>query len=109
VLAAGSDGAVLLCRAGSTSAEAVTGAAEALRAVGARLVGTVLTGDGEVRGGAVAAVGSADGWGGPKLDLPRAQGPTLVGLEARPMPAVMSFDSWSTPRPAGGGAHRAAR
>ncbi|GAA4823309.1 polysaccharide biosynthesis tyrosine autokinase [Actinomycetospora corticicola] len=111
VLAAGSDGAVLLCRAGSTSAEAVAGAAEALRAVGARLVGTVLTADGEVRADAAPTVaGGADGWGGPSsmLDFSRVERPTLVGLQARPVAGVASV-SWSTRRPAGGGAHRAAR
>lgn len=108
VLAAGSDGAVLLCRAGTTSAEAVAAATEALRAVGARVVGTVLTGDGEARAGSAPA--GRTGADGPtsRFDVPRAQRPTAVGAEPRPVTTVASLDLWSARR-AGGGAHRAAR
>ncbi|MCD2187741.1 polysaccharide biosynthesis tyrosine autokinase [Actinomycetospora soli] len=116
VLAAGSDGAVLLCRAGTTSAEAVTSATEALRAVGARIVGTVLTGDGETRAtvaptAAPGATGSDGGWGAPTsmLDFSPSARPALVGLEPRPAASVASFDLWSARRSTGGGAHRAAR
>lgn len=110
VLAAGSDGAVLLCRAGSTPAEAVTAAAEALRAVGARIVGTVLTGDGETRVEAAAPTGAArsDGHGAPRLDAAPTR-PALVGLESRSAGTVASLDLWSARRASGGGAHRAAR
>lgn len=43
VLASRSDGALLLCRTGSTSQDAVATAAEALRTVGGRVVGSVMT------------------------------------------------------------------
>ncbi|WP_433803073.1 polysaccharide biosynthesis tyrosine autokinase [Actinomycetospora sp. CA-084318] len=110
VLAAGSDGAVLLCRAGTTPAEAVTAAAEALQAVGARIVGTVLTGDGEARSVPTAAPSEVDGWGGPTsiLDGPAPRRSALVGLEPRPTASVASFELFSARR-SGGGAHRAAR
>ncbi|GLZ51838.1 polysaccharide biosynthesis tyrosine autokinase [Actinomycetospora sp. NBRC 106378] len=113
VLAAGSDGAVLLCRAGTTPAEAVTAAADALRAVGARVVGTVLTGDGETRAApAVPATSRSDGGIGSAPRLAPAAGPArpaLVGLESRSAGTVASFDLWSTRRASGGGAHRAVR
>ncbi|MDL5159147.1 polysaccharide biosynthesis tyrosine autokinase [Actinomycetospora termitidis] len=115
VLAAGSDGAVLLCRAGRTPADAVGAAAEALRAVGARIVGTVLTSDGEVRAAAAPTVGgSGDGGSGAettlvhRVDAERGS-PALAGSRADL--AAAPFDAWFTTGatgPARRGAHEAA-
>jgi capsular exopolysaccharide synthesis family protein len=101
VLASRSEGALLLCRAESTSTDAVVAAAESLRAVGGRLVGSVLTmtrgsaADGYGRYGTYGTYGAASA----PAPAPDAAGPAPAApAPARPAALTTSDadEEWST-------------
>lgn len=71
ILASRTDGALLLCRAGSTGREQVTASVEALSAVGARLFGVILT---------MTAPTKGDGY-----DAYRAYGSSSAGATSGPI------------------------